>query len=486
MGMRSLPLPILLAGSLTLSACVAHDKLGDRAAATGDWKAAYVEYRQAVADDPKDPKLKEKFTAARAQALATSSAAARGCLTRRDWGCAVGEADFALSIEPGSAELSAIRRDAGLELALAEVEQARTLVAQGQLRQADAALRAAQGHSSDPRVTQGLSQVAGKLVVAAVADSDRLRAAQQYPEALALLQLVLPYEPAMRERVEAVRREQAAWLRSEHDRLMTEGEQLLSRFAWAEAAARFHAAHAALPDEAARAAERYARLAISAEAAVERGDWPAATRDYQEMTLLRAEQNGYAAGQLARVTIRPWAVRLRSVLVSPIRPDGMPWVGPPRPVVARIASELARAAGAPNNAPLLMLVNQVPYENQPTVLVEVLAPGGVPMVSTPHRGLYTSLGSTVVVAGNAFERRRISFRVYHAEPNGLVGNIGTVEVSIGDLVTRGGATLQSPTVTALDLTAAPADGVPVGSFTDLTPAAAPPRPEPRPPRPPGG
>jgi hypothetical protein len=461
--------------------------MGDRAAATGDWKAAYLEYRQAVSDDPKDAKLKEKLAAARAQALATSSAAARGCFARRDWGCAVGEADFALSIEPGNVELSGVRRDAGLELALVETEQARALVAQGQLRQADATMRAAQSHSNDPRVSQALSRVAGQLVVAAVADSDRHRAAQDFPEALAQLQLALPYEPAMRDRIEAVRREQATWQRAEHDRLMAEGEQLLTRYAWADAAARFRAAQAALNDEAARAAERYARLAISADAAVERGDWPTATRDYQEMTRLRAEPSGFAAGQLARVMVRPWAVRLRSVLVSPVRPDGMPWVGPPRPVVARIASEVARAAGAPNNAPLLMLLNQLPWENVPTVVVEVVAPGGVPLLTTPHRGLYTSLSSTVVVAGNAFERRRIAFRVYHAENYGLVGNIGTVEVAIGDLVTRGGATLRTEPVPALELTAEPADGVPVGSFSDLTPAAPPPpRGEPRPPRPPGG
>ena len=89
---------------------------------------------QAVADEPNDPKLREKFAQARTQALATSTAAARGCFARRDWGCTVGEADFALSIDPGNVELSGLRRDAGRELALVEAEQARAQVAQGQLR----------------------------------------------------------------------------------------------------------------------------------------------------------------------------------------------------------------------------------------------------------------------------------------------------------------------------------------------------------------
>jgi tetratricopeptide (TPR) repeat protein len=486
--MRNAPCRLFVVLAVTLSACMAHDKSGDRAAAVGDWKAAYTEYRQALADEPNDPKMKEKYERARAEALRASTAAARGCLARRDWGCAVGEADFVLSIEPGNTELSEVRRNAGRELALAEVERARAQVAQGQLRQADATIRNAQRLSNDPKVQQSLSQVSGALVTAAVADADRRRAVRQFPEALAVLQLALPYEPALRDRIEGVKQEQAAFLRAEHDRFMAEGEQLLGRNAWGEAAARFNAAQAAMPDDRARAAEQYARLAMGADAAVERGDWPAATRGYQEMVELRVERNGYAAAQLGRVTVRPWAVRIRSVLVSPLRPDGVPWVGPPRKAVVRIASELARLAGAPPNAPFLMMLNQVPRENQPTVVVEVTAPGAQPLLTAPHRGLYTSLASMVVVGANAFERRRVSFRVLHAEPGGVVEDMGLVEVPIGELVARGRATLQSETVAALELSVEPADGVPLGSFNDLTPVPVAPPPGPgdrqRPPPPP--
>jgi hypothetical protein len=482
MAMRTAPARVLLLLSVALSACVAHDKAGDRAAAVGDWKAAYTEYRQALADEPNDPKMREKHDRARAEALKASTAAARGCLARRDWGCAVGEADFALAIEPGNAELSDLRRNAGRELALVEAEQARSQVAQGQLRQADATIRHAQRLSNEPAVQQALSRASGALVVAAMADADRRRSARQYTDALAVLQLALPYEPAIRDRIEQVRQEQAAFLRAEHDRLMAEGEQLLARNAWADAAARFSAAQAAVPDDRARAGEQYCRLALHADGAVERGDWPAATRGYQEMVDLRVERNGYAAAQLARVAIRPWAVRIRSVLVSPLRPDGVPWVGPPRPFVVRVANELARASGAPPSSPFLMLLGQVPRENQPRVVVEVVAPGGPPLLTEPHRGLYTSLASSVVVGANAFERRRIAFRVFHVEPGGLSENIGVVEVSIGELVTRGSVTLRSDAVAGLELSAEPADGVPIGSFSDLTPAVPP---QAVPPRPPG-
>jgi hypothetical protein len=482
--MRTAPARVLLLLSLALSACVAHDKAGDRAAALGDWKAAYAEYRQAVADEPNDPSLKQKYDRARAEALAGSTAAARGCAARRDWSCAVGEADFALSIDGGNAEMSGIRRDAGREQALVQVEQARSLVAQGQLQRADATLREVQRLSNDPRVQQAVSPVAGALVTAAVAESDRRRAARQFPEALAVLQLALPYEPAMQARIEVVKREQAAFLKAEHDRLMAEGDQLLTRSAWTEAAARFKAAQAAVPDERGRAAEQYCRLALAADAAVERGDWPAATRGYQEMIDLRVERNGYAAAQLGRVTVRPWAIRIRSVLVSPLRPDGVPWVGPPSRTAVKVANEVLRVGGGELTVPFLLLLNQLPRENQPSVVIEVTAPGARPMLTQPHRGLYTTLASSVVVGANAFERRRIVFRVFHAERGGLTEDMGVIEASIGDLITRGRLTLQSESVPALELSAEPATGAPLGSFTDLTPVPVtppPPAPAPRPP-----
>jgi hypothetical protein len=480
--MRTAPTRALLLLSCTLlvSACMAHDKAGDQAAALGDWKTAYLNYREALADAPTDPKLKEKYDRSRAEALKASTSAARGCIARREWACAVNEADFALSIDGGNAELSAIRRDAGLEQALLQVEQARGQVSRGQLKQADATLRDAQRLSNDPKVLQAISAAAGGLVTAAVTESDRLRSARQFPEALAVLQLALPYEASLRERIDGVKREQAAFLRAEHDRLLAEGELLLNRNAWSEAAGRFQAANAALPDERARASERYARLALTADAAVERGDWPAATRGYQSMVDLRVEQNGYAATQLGRVAIRPWAVRIRSVLVTPLRPDGVPWVGRPSRAAVQVANEVVRIGGGSLSVPFLLMLNQLPYENQPTVAIEVTAPGGPPLVSQPHRGLYSTLGASVVVGANAFERRKIFFRVFHDERGAPPETMGVIEASIGELVTRGRLVVQSESVPALELTAEPADGVAIGSFSDLSPAPPPPPPGPGP------
>src|SRR2546430_13371512 len=45
----------------TLSGCVAHEELGDRAAAVGDWSAASVEYKQALDREPGSANLQTKL-----------------------------------------------------------------------------------------------------------------------------------------------------------------------------------------------------------------------------------------------------------------------------------------------------------------------------------------------------------------------------------------------------------------------------------------
>jgi hypothetical protein len=120
------------------------------------------------------------------------------------------------------------------------------------------------------------------------------------------------------------------------------------------------------------------------------------------------------------------------------------------------------------------MLNQLPHENQPSVAIEVTAPGGPPLVSQPHRGLYSTLGASVVVGANAFERRKVLFRVFHDERGAPPETMGIIEAPIGELISRGRLVIQSESVPALELTAEPADGVAIGSFSDLSPAALPP------------
>jgi hypothetical protein len=170
------------------------------------------------------------------------------------------------------------------------------------------------------------------------------------------------------------------------------------------------------------------------------------------------------------------------VLVSPLRPDGVPWVGPPSRTVVKVANEVVRVGGSAVTVPFMLMLNQVPRENQPSVVIEVTAPGGAPLLTPRHRGLYTTLTSSVVVGANALERRRMVFRIFHAEKSGVTEDIGVIEAPLGELISRGKLTLSAESVPALELSAEPAPGVALGRVTDLT-APAPPPPPTRPPAP---
>jgi tetratricopeptide (TPR) repeat protein len=464
---RSL-VPLLL---LSLAACAAHDKAGDKAAALGDWKAAVAEYRQAVADKPDDPALKQKLAEARGQALAESAGKAQACRVQGQWDCVLAETDFALSLDPTSVALASQRQEAAHAVARSKVAQAEDQLARGALGPASQLLGEARQLSQARDVDEAARGAERRWVAAARPEVERLRAARRYQEAVALATTAAGYDPAVRPYLDALNREYEGFRGAEHDRLVAEGQQALDRGAWADAAARFKAAQAARPDDRARAAERYAGLAQQGDQAVERGDYRAAARAYQDAVALQVERNGYAAAQLARVAIRPWAVRIRGVLVDPARPDGTPWIGPPSAALNRAGRELARLGGGKVDGPVLLAVNAVPRDNRPALLVEVVLPDGRRLVAPAQYGPYLTLDAGVVVAANGFDRRQLVVRVVHQEPGGPAEPVGEVRVTIGDLIARDHGTLSAPPVLGVELSASPADGMTEGSSTGLQPVA---------------
>jgi hypothetical protein len=97
--------------------------------------------------------------------------------------------------------------------------------------------------------------------------------------------------------------------------------------------------------------------------------------------------------------------------------------------------------------------------------------------------------SNVVVTANAFDRRRVTFTVVHQEPGGLSERVGTLDVGVGELVSRSAAQLRAPPVLSVELSVEPADGAPEGStsgFTSLDPSPRPPPGQGGAPRPPPG
>jgi hypothetical protein len=481
---RRLALAALL---LSTSACVAHDRAGDKAAAVGDWKTAYLEYRQAVSDEPGDTALRRRFAEARERALAQSTGQARACAAQQRWDCVLSEADFALAIDGTDVELARLRATAARAAALARVQGAEEALARGDLRGAQGQLVEARRLSTDPAVAEAARPVERRWVAAAMAEAGQLQRARRYPEAIALAQAAAGLDASARPELERLTAEFETWRDAEHDRLAAEGEAALGRKAWADAAARLRAAQAMRPDQRARALEQYADLVGGGDEAVERGDWRSATRAYEEAVRLGVERTGYAATQLDRVMVRPRAIRIRSVLIEPLRPDGTPWVGPPGRRLEHLSRELTqemyRLPPGRVTSGMLLLLERIPRENRPTQQLVVTLPDGRRLATPPRREIYATLDAVVVVLANQLDRRHLLVEVVHGDPGGAQERIGGVDIAMGELVTRGNVALAGPPVLGLELSAEPAGGLPEGSAAGLLPLAPPGAPPRRPPPP---
>ena len=75
--MRRIVLALALASLGALAGCASHEKLGDRAAAVGDWKSAEAQYAEALKKDPGNAEKRAKWQQARGQALQGAVAKAR-------------------------------------------------------------------------------------------------------------------------------------------------------------------------------------------------------------------------------------------------------------------------------------------------------------------------------------------------------------------------------------------------------------------------
>lgn len=466
----------LLALSL-LAACVAHDKQGDKYAAVGDWKNAFANYRQALADKPQDPVLKQKFEDARARALADASAAANGCAAQRNWECALQESDFVMSVDPSRADIAQVRQRAGTEVALSRLGQVQGEVVAGRLQAAAGLIQQARQLSNDPAV-EAEARRATQVYSSGVADeADKLRAARRYPEAIALLQQGANLDPGLRVRLDATSREYEGWKTAEHGRFMVEGEGHLSAGRWNEAQASFRSAQQLRADDRARLLEQYAKLMQGGDEAARRSDWNAATRAYRDAAALRVDR-GFAEEQAAKVTVRPWAVSLKTVIVTPLRPNRQPWVGESSRRLQLTQEVLATGWRDPLAGRVLIALAEVPAANRPELVVEATLPDGTRLETRPEKTVYSTPRAIFVVSANGFDTRKVGFRVFHKLPGGQTEDIGYAEASLAELIGKRALVLQDRAIGALELTVDAADGSRPGAVTGYTVVSQPPPPAP--------
>jgi hypothetical protein len=310
--------------------------------------------------------------------------------------------------------------------------------------------------------------------LAAMADTEaeRLRQAKAYPEAVEALSVAASIDASKRGKLEAVQREYDSFRAAEYERLAQEGDQALAQRVWSAAEARYVAALKMQPGGRAEPLARYAGGVGAAEAALARRDFFTAAGAYRQAVESGQDATGYATAQLELVEVRPYTVRIRSVLARPMRPDGRPWVGHMNPYLSRLlamfTNEFANSRGRGADRRLVEAAMSLPPENRPNLSVQVTLPDGMLLTTPAVNGLYVGYDSEFVVATNSFDERRLSLRVVQGDGSSFQ-DVGIVEFPLGEIVRRREAHLSGQSVAALDLDIQPAQGRYDGMFTNMFP-----------------
>ena len=472
-----------LMAAVLLNACAAHEKTGDRAAAVGDWKSAYASYRQAVGKEPNNPELKLKFDNARERALQDAQQRAQTCAQVNDWGCALAESDFALSVEPGNAEIAGFRAHAAQQVALGQLDTAFAQAQQGQYGEAASLMDRALQLSSVPEVSTRAEDVRRVVITQGRVQADRYLQEGNYIAAHELAQLVLRLDGSASAWAQQIATEYEHFITEEVERLSREGDAARAQRDWLRAQQSYATALGLRQGGRAAPLEEYTRHMGHAEQRLASQDWHGAADGYRAAQHT-GQDDGYAAQQLERVQLRPYRVVLRSVLVTPGRPDGRAWVGPNNDIFVRLANRVTQMAQRRQMTDLVVdLAMSLPHENRPTLRVEVRHPDGMHLTTQPRNGIYTPYDAEFVAIANAFDERRVIFQVFIDSPHGSE-LLGSTEIPMRELVEHRDVSLDGRSILSLRLATSVGDGRPPGPSIGMANVLPPPPPPGRPAGPP--
>jgi tetratricopeptide (TPR) repeat protein len=432
-------LALLLTLSFTL-ACAGAEKVGDRAAATGDWRTAERQYAAAVQRDPKSPELRAKWQQARAEALAAALRKAQGCGTAQDWECAYAESSYALSLDDARADVAAFQRDAALQAAHLRVRRAAEATERADFRNAYALLASAQQASADPGVAAQARAVEPRLVGGSVAEAERLRGSREYPAAIELLGLAATLDGTVRPRLAAIRAENEAWLDGEHARHVADGDALANAGRFADAQAAYTEALRFRKPPQTEALARWAAGLRAGEDAIQVRDWPRAEQAFADAARLGVDRNGVAATMLERVRVRPYVVAVRNLRVRPSWGD-----------VKRLFTNRLR--------------------DQPHLGLEIDLPDGRRIATGTRRTLDLVLDARFVVASNFYDDRAVTFRAIHDDGR-VRHELGAVTVPLADLVAQPDGAFRDDVIAALRVRSDPTDQA-EGAFSGASPVPDP-------------
>ena len=384
-------LPVVI--GVLVGGCVAHERNGDAAAAIGDWRTALAEYREGLQKEPGSPVLREKYQRARNEAIAGGLRKGQACSSSEDWSCALKQADYVLRIDDGNAEAATLRAAARKGLARKWIAKARSQTARREFRAAWADLQRAQEASSDPDLTVEFRAATAELGAASSDEGERLLATKSYADAVELFEIAAQLDPAKVPRLEIARAEYERFRQGEYDRLAIRGDVAMQGRRWSEAAEEYRSALEMKPGGRPEPLLAYCRSMGQAESAIAARSYSTAAGALRS-ALQTGQDRGDAAQMLDAVEVRPYAVRVRSLMVKPERPGGGPWVGKPSTLFGKLV-ELAAHAVVPGAGGVIAgrLASQMAMEtpaNMPTVTIDLTIPDGRRLATAPKRALYTT------------------------------------------------------------------------------------------------
>ncbi len=407
--------PVLAVALALLASCASHEKMGDRASSTGDWKTAEREYGRALKADPDKPDIQAKYREARGNALADARGKARACAAGQDWECALSEALYALGLEPADAEMAVLRHDAGREAGRLRLRRADEALARNESARAMGFIESAREATDDPAVETNARALARRAVRAASNDAERYRLSRQYQPAIDLLVQAARLDPGVGPQLQAVQAEYERWKDDEAERLARQGDDLLEARRFEEARAIYEQARTIRPMSRARDLCRYAGHMADGDRDVGRRQFSSAEVSYRR-ALETGLDRGAAQEALDRVQVRRYSVRLLGVRVRPGGPPG----------------DLVIALGLPD---------------------------GRRMQTAPERGARARLDSAFVIAANAYDDRTVSASVlrFVHRPGEPPLELGNVSFRISDLLSRRVLALADGAVDELRVDVVPTD-----------------------------
>lgn len=479
-----LRLVLALSVALALAGCVNHRKSADAAAKAGQWKAAEAHYREALRKKPDDKDLAKKHAEAKVKAFEQAMAQAKTCNDSKQWPCAMGEADYAASLEPANAEAKALSVSVHKSYALDDLAKARTGVT------GDAAwgldmVDHARGLSTDAEVVREIQTVTAALVNAIIQQAADLRgqaaaagsgALPIYDRAIVLLERGAKADMRCNQVLAEVRGERTRWVDAEYERFAKQGDEGLVRNQWPVAHASYTNAEALRAGGRGQSGAAYAKLVMDGEGAVGRRDWRAAADHYKRAAGLPQDNltRKFAASQIDKVEVRAYRFRLASLLVNPLGPDGRPWADGAANARNVPTPPSSSSRGQDFRNQLKGYSQRVPPVARPNLVVDVTLPDGRVLRSSPKNDVWATFDAWFVVNSNQLDTRPVLVRVKHVEKNGTEKDLGTVNVPLGTLVSGLAPPPTGPIIWMDFMTDVPqtiADGA-FGGFASMVPGRA--------------